>query len=153
MEALVLYSPFFPSNTPWAFSSSRLYEKNINSAGGCNMSLNAYEKTLKNGGKDFERFFLDVIDENVPRFAIRARIKQYIEYYQSQEWDEHGKGEDSFPTILIICPNDKTKDFLKRFVSKTLEDEYIYMTFSLTTKQLFKGYKENKHIWVVALSI
>ena len=72
-------------------------------------------------GKITKRYFLEIIDDGTPRFLIRKKIEQYIEYYDTNIWqDETGH---PFPTILFLCPNDLMKDFLHKHISQVMEEE------------------------------
>ncbi len=84
-------------------------------------------------GKKIKRYFWEVIDEGTPRFVIRTKIKQYLEYYESQTWQE---GTDHpFPKILILCPNDLIKEYLHSFIPRIMEEEsQDEIDFYLSTK-------------------
>lgn len=71
--------------------------------------------------EDIKRYFLEIIDEDTPRFAIRAKIKQYLEYFDSNIWAETTK--HPFPKILILCPNKTIKKYLWSHITKVMEEE------------------------------
>ena len=71
--------------------------------------------------QDIKRYFFEIIDEDTPRFAIRAKIKQYLEYFDNQIWQETTK--HPFPKILILCPNEVIKKYLHSHISKAMEEE------------------------------
>ena len=71
--------------------------------------------------KETKRYFLEIIDEGTPRFIIRKKIEQYIEYYDANTWQD--KTNHAFPTILFLCPNNLVKDFLRRHLSQVMEEE------------------------------
>lgn len=71
--------------------------------------------------EDIKRYFFEIIDEGIPRFAIRAKIKQYLEYFDSNIWQETTK--HPFPKILILCPNETIKKYLHSHISKLMEEE------------------------------
>ncbi|MDD4136218.1 MAG: replication-relaxation family protein [Candidatus Shapirobacteria bacterium] len=75
---------------------------------------------IKNG-KRIKRYFLEIIDEGTPRFVIRAKIKQYLEYYSDNTWQE--VTHHPFPKILILCPNDLIKKYLYTFIPRIMEEE------------------------------
>jgi len=79
----------------------------------------AYVATKKN--KRIKRYFFEIIDEGTPRFAIRDKIKQYLEYYNDNTWQEETK--HPFPKILILCPNDLIKDYLHSFIPRIMAEE------------------------------
>jgi hypothetical protein len=80
-----------------------------------------------------ERYFLEVIDDNLPRFALRGKIQRYIDYYQSEKWEEHT--EKQFPSILIICPTEVSKRYTERFIITTFTAEQVTIRFKIVTKE------------------
>lgn len=72
-------------------------------------------------GKDIKRYFLEIIDEGTPRFVIRSKIKQYLEYFDENTWQETTK--HPFPKILILCPNETIKKYLHSHITKVIEEE------------------------------
>jgi hypothetical protein len=67
-----------------------------------------------------KRDFLEVIDEGMPRFALKKRVRQYNDYLESGEFEK--TTNHPFPTILFICPNVGTKAYLKKYLIKTSEE-------------------------------
>jgi hypothetical protein len=82
----------------------------------------AYIEVKKQKRKS-KRYFLDLIDDKTPRFALRARVKQYLRYSEEDAWEKNAKV--SFPTILMISPDNILKGYLERFITRTLEEECI----------------------------
>jgi len=81
--------------------------------------LDAYVAIKK--GKRIKRYFLEIIDEGTPRFVIRAKIKQYLEYYDANTWQDNT--DHPFPKILLLCPNDLIKKYLHSFIPRIMEEE------------------------------
>jgi hypothetical protein len=50
---------------------------------------------------------------NCPKELLRMRIKRYISYYEASEWE--AETGNMFPTILMICPDDKLFTYIKRY--------------------------------------
>jgi len=91
----------------------------------------AYVATKK--GKRIKRYFFEIIDEGTPRFIIRTKIKQYLEYYDAQTWQEGTN--HPFPKILILCPNDLIKKYLHSFIPRIMtEENQTEIDFYLSTK-------------------
>jgi len=91
----------------------------------------AYVATKK--GKRIKRYFLEIIDEGTPRFVIRAKIKQYLEYYNANTWQDNTN--HPFPKILILCPDDSIKKYLHSFIPRIMEEEdQEEIDFYLSTK-------------------
>lgn len=83
-------------------------------------------------GKTIKRYFLEIIDEGTPRFMIRKKIEQYIEYYDANTWQE--RTGHPFPAILFLCPNDLIKDFLHKHLTQVMEEEaQVEIDFYLST--------------------
>ena len=80
------------------------------------------------------RYFLDVFDPLPPRMILRRRIKQYVDYFDDNTWQETTK--HPFPQILLICPDDRSKRYLNRYIQKTLE--YSDVEFFLCTWERVK---------------
>lgn len=95
--------------------------------------------------KKTRRYFLDVIDEGVPRFALRARIHQYVEYAQSEEWEENTS--HPFPKVIFICPSESIQKYLIKHIKKILEGEDVEVMFSLTTKEQIQIKNVGQSIW------
>jgi hypothetical protein len=89
-----------------------------------------------------KRYFLEIIDEGTPRFILRKRIEQFIEYYDSVRWQE--ETGHPFPSVLLLCPNEEMKIFLQKHISQKLEEEIqAEIDFYLTTT--------GSNMWVNAL--
>jgi hypothetical protein len=88
--------------------------------------------TITEGQKPTKRYFLDLLDETLPMFAIKKRIYQYCRYYQANYWQDHNK--HPFPKILLVCPTPRVKNSLLRFISKTVEEEEVDLSFFLSLK-------------------
>lgn len=83
-----------------------------------------------------KRYFLELFDNGIPRYAMRARIDRYFRSAENVEWEK--QTHVSFPIILLICANMQTKRFLNRFIEEKLEEEYIELSFSVLTQDEVK---------------
>ena len=89
---------------------------------------------IREKDKIAKRYFLEIIDEGTPRFMIRKKIEQYIEYYDTNTWQD--KTDHPFPTILFLCPNELIKNFLHKYLTQVMEEEsHADIDFYLSTKQ------------------
>lgn len=82
---------------------------------------------------DSERdYFLEYLQSNKPFFATIQRLKQYIEYADSGEWEA---GTDSdFPKILLVCDKLSLRDRLIKKASRILDDADESLAFYVTTQ-------------------
>lgn len=65
--------------------------------------------------KHTEHYACEILEQGMPRFAIRARVKQYIEFF----------AEDEGTHLIFVCPNDQMYQYVKRFIRRYLEEEYV----------------------------
>jgi hypothetical protein len=97
-------------------------------------------------GQDTKRYFLDLFDEYTPPFALRQRVRKYLEYAENSDWDEN-TDYAPLPFILIICPTESLKKhiniYTKSLLEKTYEDKISL--FLTTKKRIEVADKEN--VW------
>lgn len=68
------------------------------------MRLNA-----ANGERDF---FLEYLQSSKPFFTVLQRLKEYVEYADSGEWE--AATDSDFPTTLLICENQRLQNLLMK---------------------------------------
>lgn len=90
-----------------------------------------------------KRYLLELIDDGVPRFAIKVKITKYLDYFTNNTWEEHTK--DPFPKVLFVCPNVHTKTYMVRTIKSMSEGRDI--SFYLTTKDNIKNEGITSEIW------
>ncbi|MBW7956072.1 replication-relaxation family protein [Patescibacteria group bacterium] len=88
--------------------------------------------TIKDN-KKIKRYFLDAFSDTAPMFAVRRRIHQYCRYYSGNYWQDHHR--KTFPTILLICPSERIKNSLLRFIPHQLVPEGVEISFYLALKE------------------
>lgn len=76
----------------------------------------------------------------------RQRIKQYITYSESGEWQANTENS-SFPIILFVLPHEQRKKHIYYYGKALLEKTFEDISLFLTTQDLIKGNKENQNIW------
>jgi hypothetical protein len=69
---------------------------------------------------DIKRYFLDMFDD-IPPVAMRKRVKEFLSYYESDEWQDNADKE--FPEIILICPNPRIKSHLFHFIKNKLRED------------------------------
>lgn len=85
-----------------------------------------------------KHFFLEYLQNSKPFFTIMRRLKQYIEYADSGEW-EAGTNSD-FPNVLLVCDNPSLQKRLLKKASSILEDADDELKFYLVTKGDLEGW-------------
>lgn len=82
--------------------------------------------------KKIKRYFLDICDELPPRMVMRKRIKQYVKYFKSNNWQRNKKAD--FPEIIIVSTDVSYSNYLNKFIKEhTKEKRAEEMQFFLTT--------------------
>lgn len=76
---------------------------------------------LKEDGDQTTCYLLEVLDPLMPRYAIRKRIKNYLEYLVNGDWQDQ-TGYDDSPIVLIACPTVADLLYAKRRAKKEMED-------------------------------
>ncbi len=77
-----------------------------------------------------KRYFLEIIDEGTPRFMLRKKLSQYIEYFDEGTWQNRTLHKN--PSLLWICPNQNIYNFLNRHITQVLEEETSDLQFFLS---------------------
>jgi hypothetical protein len=97
------------------------------------------------GKETTNRYFLEIIDEHVPRFGIKYRIKQYFDYYDEQTWqDTTGK---QFPSILIVCSDQQKLAFLCSIIQDQYEETGRAFNVFFTTISELKCESDITQVW------
>ncbi len=79
------------------------------------LNPHAYIEQKKSGKT--KRSFLEILAD-LPTLRLRQRLKQYLNFYEGNEWEaETGK---AFPIVLIICPNDRVLAYVKHYLKTKL---------------------------------
>jgi len=94
----------------------------------------AYFTIEEKDGK-VKRYFLDIFDELPARMILRRRIRKYFDYYEKNIWQEKVAGD--FPNIILIAPDQRFKNYLKKQILIMLENE-PELNFYLSTWEEIK---------------
>lgn len=92
-----------------------------------------------------KRYFLEIFQEDSPRFVMCKRIQQYYEYFETDLWQNNT--HHPFPSVLIICPDNSTKKFLGKFILQTFEEEMGEIELYLATKDEVKHMGTGENVW------
>jgi hypothetical protein len=87
-----------------------------------------------NGSK--KCYFLDLFDDLPLRFELRQRVRQYFQYYDNNYWQDHN--HNPFPSIIFVCPDNQSLNFLNRKILIQLEDEPD-LSFYLSLRETIKA--------------
>jgi hypothetical protein len=67
-------------------------------------------------------YLLEIFDSTLPRYGVKKRIKDYVQYLIDDEWDSGDN--DPPPIILLVMPTLVDLIYAKRRTRKLLIDEY-----------------------------
>jgi len=94
---------------------------------------------------DTREYFLEYVEDTVPFFVYRNRIKFYVEYIEEGSWQEN---MFDLPTILLVCESPtlerRTKRFLKRYLQDVQEEGLVFKT---TNKDKLGQAKIGDNVW------
>jgi hypothetical protein len=76
---------------------------------------------IKQDDEQITGYLLEVLDPLMPRYAIKKRIKDYVEYLASGEWQDETE-YDELPITLIACPTVADLMYAKLRAKKEVED-------------------------------
>jgi len=127
-----LYSEILHENSPYNFMVDEISPDII------------FIKDIK---KEKKHFLLEIFEPALPKYSIRKRIRKYLEFYFSAEWEEN-IGPD-FPTLLFVCPTLSTLIFSKRFTKKLFSeyDDEFNIKVQFTTEREVKENGLTSEIW------
>ena len=70
-----------------------------------------------------QTYFVELFDITTPRYMIKKKVKNYVKYMQSNEWEKTKRDED-LPIILIACPTLHEMINAKRYAKNQLDEAY-----------------------------
>jgi hypothetical protein len=92
-----------------------------------------------------EHYFLEILSD-VPIERLRQRLKKYLYFYESNEWEEETSEE--FPALLMICPDIRTLIYAKRYLKrKFIEMDIDSLIVHLTTIDKLREHGLTGDIW------
>ncbi|MEI6478613.1 MAG: hypothetical protein WCO52_06565, partial [bacterium] len=63
---------------------------------------------------------LEVFDD-IPTTRIRARVRKYLDYYESDQWQDNS--DKPFPVITFVCPNKRVRSHVSYFLASRVDEE------------------------------
>ncbi|HVI69267.1 MAG TPA: replication-relaxation family protein [Magnetospirillaceae bacterium] len=82
-------------------------------------------------------YLLEVIEPTMPRYRVRKRLKNYIEYLEEGEWQSETDEDEPNPIAMFVCPTLTDMIYCKRATKRLLEEkegEDIRLWFTTTEK-------------------
>jgi len=69
-------------------------------------------------------YLLEIIEATMPRYRVRKRLKNYIEYLEDGEWQSETDGDEPNPIVMFICPTLNDMIYCKRATKRLLEEKW-----------------------------
>ncbi|NCC19854.1 hypothetical protein EOM33_02210 [Candidatus Saccharibacteria bacterium] len=92
--------------------------------------------------KGDRNFFLDIFEDKDPFFIMVRRIKRYLKYAESGDWEE------TAPTVLMVTPNKATHKRLRKRIAYELKESYEDgMRFATTRLEYATDKDDDGKIW------
>ncbi len=70
------------------------------------------------GTKKTKRYFLFLLDERAPWYALEHKVKRYLDYVDDNSWADHT--HDPLPSFLLIAPHERFKKKIFNLISESL---------------------------------
>ena len=86
----------------------------------------------------------------MPRYRVRKRLKNYIEYLEDGYWQDETDEDEPAPIVMFVCPTLTDLIYCKRATKRLLEDKWgadIQMWF--TTRETLKQHGLPARIWEI----
>ena len=95
---------------------------------------------------DHAKFYFIEILSDLPVQWLRQKVKRYLKLYEESEWEVLTKRD--FPNLLMICPNYRILDYLRKYIKRLLTtlDEPT-LSINLTTVDKVKEFGLTGDIW------
>jgi hypothetical protein len=94
-------------------------------------TANLVIEKIEGGMKKY--YLLEILDDNLPGYSIKKRIRNYIDLYYSNIWEEN-TGED-FPTIILLCETLPMMMSVKRLTNKLVEENELKKLMHFVTRE------------------
>ena len=83
------------------------------------LPIDLYFKKRK--GRLTKHFLLTFFDQTLPRYRLRKRIRDYLEFYYSNDWEN--LTNTKFPTLLFVFQTKERMIYAKRYIKTLLDDD------------------------------
>jgi hypothetical protein len=83
---------------------------------------------------NIKRYFVEVVEDSSPRFALRKRVEQYCAYIDDGKFTEVTSHD--FPILLFICSSVASMIYLKKHIGRMYEETpFNQIQVFITTKE------------------
>lgn len=97
------------------------------------LSDTTFDLLIEKTSKNKEYYLLEVFDQNLPAHKIRKRIKDYIDFYFSNIWEDKVGGD--FPNVILVCETLPMVVAIKKMTNKFVEENELRKLMHFVTKK------------------
>lgn len=83
------------------------------------LPIDLYFKKRK--GRLTKHFLLTLFEQTLPRYRLRKRIRDYLEFYYSNDWKN--LTNTKFPTLLFVFQTKERMIYAKRYIKTLFDDD------------------------------
>ncbi len=92
--------------------------------------------------------FVEIIEATMPRYRVRRRLKNYIEYLEDGYWQDETNEDEPNPISMFVCPTLTDLIYCKRATKRLLEEKWGEdITLWFTTAEKLKVHGMTGKIW------
>ena len=92
-------------------------------------------------------FFLDIFEDSQPFFVLIRRIKKYLEYAGSGDWEQYDE-DGGLPTILLVVQNKSVHKRLRKRLAKELRESYEELTLATARLEHILNPEYKGKVWL-----
>lgn len=90
-------------------------------------------------------YFLDIFEDSQPFFVLIRRIKKYLDYAGSGDWEANGHTD--LPTILLVVQNKSVLKRLRKRIAYELRESYEELFFATTRLEYILNPDYKGQVW------
>ncbi len=95
-------------------------------------------------------FLLELFDATMPRYRIKKRLSNYVEYLDDEEW-QTATGDEQPPTLHLVCPRTSDLIYAKRrmrgLLAEIWDDDEVRPKIRFATLDKLKAQGVRGDIW------
>ncbi len=96
-------------------------------------------------------YLLELFDVNLPRYRMRNRLKQYVQFLTEGDWEANREDDDPLPVVLLVCPRLTDLTYAKRrtrgLLNELWDDDRQRTHIRFATTEKLKETEATGKIW------
>ena len=100
---------------------------------------------FERSGQKTKPYLLDIFDQSLPQYRIRTKLKTYLEFFRSGEWEI--KTHLPRPILMFVCPDTHHLILTKRYLIRLMREQGMHLSVEFTTVGTLKTHGLLGHTW------